>query len=374
MLLLVSSFNNNIDSFINNNNFYIQALLQPSMYDSIILIKKLPYLPDLLPSSSGMYNFAVEDFMLRDVKYIWQGISYQTLKEILKLNKQLRSLPLVDTPDNMILLGSVQRFELIKMIEKQVGREKRLEVAAKWKKEAEEREEQERIKRMQEERQRRPSRFEVVPAPDIIKLRQIANNEMLTPQAKKKESSQFSPVFGSQPKKSILKKTNSFTMKGFSPLSSAHSPVNTPYSTITGAESRIRSAFDIIFRKSATLQDVQNQNDPELGSKSSMGWKGETSPSIDGQNFPTGISKKVQLPRERVCDMSAEDQKMWEMEEMAKPIDLEAANIHIDAAPFQLVERTSLLKVHSLFSMVGINHAYVTKIGRLVGVVALKEV
>lgn len=320
-----------------------------------------------------MYNFAVEDFMLRDVKYIWQGISYQALKEILKLNKQLRSLPLVDSPDNMILLGSVQRYELIKMIEKQVGRDKRLEVAAKWKKEAEEREEQERILRIQEEKARRPSRFEVVPAPDIIKLRQIANNEMLTPQAKK-ESSQFSPVFGTQPKKSILKKTNSFTMKGFSPLSSAHSPVNTPYSTITGAESRIRSAFDIIFRKSATLQDVQNQDDPELGSKSSMGWKGENSPSIDGVNFPTGISKKVQLPRERVCDMSAEDQRLWEMEEMAQPIDLEAANVHIDASPFQLVERTSLLKVHSLFSMVGINHAYVTKIGRLVGVVALKEV
>lgn len=48
--------------------------------------------------------------------------------------------------------------------------------------------------------------------------------------------------------------------------------------------------------------------------------------------------------------------------------------MHIDASPFQLVEKTSLLKVHSLFSMVGINHAYVTKIGRLVGVVALKEV
>lgn len=31
----------------------IAALLQPSIYDSIILIKKLPYLPDLLPSSSG---------------------------------------------------------------------------------------------------------------------------------------------------------------------------------------------------------------------------------------------------------------------------------------------------------------------------------
>jgi len=31
----------------------IASLLAPSMYDSIILIKKLPYLPDLLPSSSG---------------------------------------------------------------------------------------------------------------------------------------------------------------------------------------------------------------------------------------------------------------------------------------------------------------------------------
>ena len=72
--------------------------------------------------------------------------------------------------------------------------------------------------------------------------------------------------------------------------------------------------------------------------------------------------------------MSPEDQKKWEMEEMQKPTDLEKANVHIDPSPFQLVERTSILKVHSLFSMVGINHAYVTKIGRLVGVVGLKEV
>lgn len=72
--------------------------------------------------------------------------------------------------------------------------------------------------------------------------------------------------------------------------------------------------------------------------------------------------------------MSAEDQKVWEMEEMGRAIDLVIANVHIDPAPFQLVERTSLLKVHSLFSMIGINHAYVTKIGRLWGVVGLKEV
>lgn len=70
--------------------------------------------------------------------------------------------------------------------------------------------------------------------------------------------------------------------------------------------------------------------------------------------------------------MSAEDQKQWEESEMALEVDF--SRCHIDPAPFQLVERTSLLKVHSLFSMVGVNHAYVTAIGRLVGVVGLKEV
>ncbi|XP_052868872.1 chloride channel protein 2 isoform X1 [Anopheles cruzii] len=347
----------------------VAALLQPSMYDSIILIKKLPYLPDLLPSGSGMYNIYVEDFMLRDVHYIWKGISYQKLKDILKANKGLRSLPIVDSPDNKVLLGSVQRYELIKMIDRHIGREKRLEVAAKLMKEAEEkaREEQERQKREAEELQktRRPSRFEVVPAPDILKLRERANNEMLPPQARRESNASASgPVFGGlQPKKSILKKTNSFTLKGMSPLS-PHSPVHTPYTTITGTESRIRSAFDIIFRKSATLQDVAP--DPEIGSIGT--------PSIVGSEvapLTPGISKKVQLPRERVIDMSPEDQKAWEMEEMAKPIDV--AHLHIDPAPFQLVERTSILKVHSLFSMVGINHAYVTNVGRLEGVVALKE-
>lgn len=59
--------------------------------------------------------------------------------------------------------------------------------------------------------------------------------------------------------------------------------------------------------------------------------------------------------------MSPEDQKKWEEDEMRMHVDFTAC--HVDPAPFQLVERTSLLKVHSLFSMVGVNHAYVTAIG-----------
>lgn len=70
--------------------------------------------------------------------------------------------------------------------------------------------------------------------------------------------------------------------------------------------------------------------------------------------------------------MAPDEQKQWEESEMMKPVDF--SSLHVDPAPFQLVERTSLLKVHSMFSLLGVNHAYVTTIGKLIGIVSLKEV
>jgi chloride channel 2 len=70
--------------------------------------------------------------------------------------------------------------------------------------------------------------------------------------------------------------------------------------------------------------------------------------------------------------MTPEEQKQWEESEMMQPVDFQ--KLHVDPAPFQLVERTSLLKVHSMFSLLGVNHAYVTTTGRLMGIVSLKEV
>ncbi|CAD6199746.1 unnamed protein product [Caenorhabditis auriculariae] len=52
---------------------------------------------------------------------------------------------------------------------------------------------------------------------------------------------------------------------------------------------------------------------------------------------------------------------------------LDLDDLAIDPAPFQLVRGTSLYKVHTLFSLLALNHAYVTEKGRLVGVVAVKE-
>ena len=55
----------------------IAALLQPSIYDSIILIKKLPYLPDLLPSGSGSYFFIPLCCVMTMMSCVW--CSYNTI-------------------------------------------------------------------------------------------------------------------------------------------------------------------------------------------------------------------------------------------------------------------------------------------------------
>lgn len=154
----------------------IASLLAPSIYDSIILIKKLPYLPDLLPSSSGMYNIYVEDFMLHDIKYIFNNMTYDQLKTLLKDNRRLQSFPLVDKPESMVLLGSIQRLHLIQLIEKHIGKERRLQVAAIRQREAEERAREE-AEKLMEERRRRPSRFQVIPAPDVLQ-KQMSENQL----------------------------------------------------------------------------------------------------------------------------------------------------------------------------------------------------
>ncbi|RVE44932.1 hypothetical protein evm_010431 [Chilo suppressalis] len=322
----------------------VASLLQPSCFDSIILIKKLPYLPDLLSSASRMYDICVEDFMVRDVKYIWDRMTFQQLKDMLKENKTIKSFPLVDSPSSMVLLGSIHRWELVKVIERQVGRERRLQVAALWHREAELRRRDEEARRS---RVRRPSRFEVTPAPDMLQPpTNLTRGSSLT----NNHHAGLLPAPGQlfRPK-SILKKTNSFTLSR-SPTSaplSPSSPQPSVYTTVTGAETRIRAAFEAIFKRSSLLQDVE-------------GGLGEPLPRTPS------IYKKVQLPRERVCDMSPEDQKAWETLEMSKEIDFDRMlqiarkrdmhpdemdmeddshyTCHIDPAPFQLVERTSLLK------------------------------
>ncbi|GMT31686.1 hypothetical protein PFISCL1PPCAC_22983, partial [Pristionchus fissidentatus] len=71
-------------------------------------------------------------------------------------------------------------------------------------------------------------------------------------------------------------------------------------------------------------------------------------------------------------DLTTNEREEWEREQLKLPFHI--PDTEIDAAPSQLVRKTPLFKIHSIFSMLQINRAYVVDCGRLVGVVALADV
>uniref|UniRef100_A0A8B9KZ55 Chloride channel, voltage-sensitive 1b n=1 Tax=Astyanax mexicanus TaxID=7994 RepID=A0A8B9KZ55_ASTMX len=214
--------------------------LQPSLYDSIIQVKKLPYLPELGFGHISKYNIFVEDIMVRKVKFLSPQTTYRELVHLLE-SATLKTFPLVDSKESMILLGSIERCEL--------------QAACDW---------------------------------------------------------------------------------------------------WLSAERRVYN---------------QGQGVPSPGSKAS--WESFT--FVDEEEKEDIKEKSV-----TDCDSNTDESSVWSVQikdweeaELDKPIDID--QIRIDPSPFQLVERTSLHKTHTLFSLLGLSHAYVTSIGKLVGVVALKE-
>lgn len=71
--------------------------------------------------------------------------------------------------------------------------------------------------------------------------------------------------------------------------------------------------------------------------------------------------------------MSQNDQMRWEASQLNETINFDYEAVEIDLAPFQLVEKTPITIVHRIFTVLSLRRAYVTKLGRLIGVVGLAE-
>ncbi|KAF7219339.1 chloride channel protein 2-like [Nothobranchius furzeri] len=68
-------------------------------------------------------------------------------------------------------------------------------------------------------------------------------------------------------------------------------------------------------------------------------------------------------------EMTYKEIAEWEEKQLDEQVDFSSCKIE----EFQLAENTSLYKTHTIFSLVGLDHIYVTCSGRLVGVVSLQE-
>ncbi|KAL7400719.1 hypothetical protein ABVT39_016655 [Epinephelus coioides] len=273
--------------------------LQPSLYDSIIRIKKLPYLPELGWGHHEKYNIRVEDIMVRDVRYITLNCCYRDLHNVL-LTGHLKTLALVESAESMILLGSIERAQLQALLSMQLGRPRRLEYIR---------------ERALEEKKRLSVVSNTGSDDSTHRASQEVRFQIST------EESSFSP-------------TRPVLQKPLKPALKRPSVVERPTEIPTSPQDNSGIALKNLFCASPDTEGLEDDVDVE-------------------------------------DDMTIREIAEWEEKQLDEQVNFN--NCKIDPAPFQLVERTSLHKTHTIFSLLGLDHAYVTSIGRLIGVVSLKE-
>ncbi|XP_077637391.1 chloride channel protein 1 isoform X1 [Lonchura striata] len=284
--------------------------LQPSLYDSIIQVKKLPYLPDLGWNHISKYNIFVEDIMVQDVKFVSSNCKYRDLQEVLQ-STTVKSLPLVDSPESMILLGSVERSELQALLQTHISPERR----------------------------------------------RLLNREM---QQKLNEAPYDGP-WANLPKL----KHDSFAYVDEDEDTEEKGELPRPPSPTPSYPEEPNGPTSPLKQMPETLE-------PQQHSGSFRSLRKLIQQLLCHCSRPHETESTIQEPVEVIETMTPEEIDAWEQEELNKNVCFDSCRV--DPSPFQLVERTSLHKTHTLFSLLGLSHAYVTSMGKLRGVLALEEV
>ncbi|NWV21528.1 CLCN2 protein, partial [Origma solitaria] len=292
--------------------------LQPSLYDSIIRIKKLPYLPELGWGHHEKYNVRVEDIMVRDIRYVTLNCKYRDLQQVLHSTK-MKNLPLVESAESMILLGSIERSQVGALLSSQLSPQRRL-----------------------------------------LTLRQKVLSE---------EGHRLSDS-------SIRFQISTETSSGTPARPALRKPLKPALKRVpsTGTADHSGIALKSLFCANATTEPTE----------------------VRAWRVGAPLLAPVGRPYPSACPMAPPQILEWEEQQLDQLVDFSSAKI--DPAPFQLVEHTSLHKVHprptpdpfphppdpqlsslllqthTIFSLLGLDHAFVTSIGRLVGMVSLKEV
>ncbi|XP_061163559.1 chloride channel protein 2-like isoform X2 [Saccostrea echinata] len=336
----------------------VAGKFQPSFYDSIIKLKQLPYLPDIVSAKANAWKVFIEDIMVKEVASISFRANYGELRELLT-STNYKSYPLVDAPDSMILLGSIQRLELERVLFVHLSKDQKIFI------QSDDEDNESRRSNSSSMTDVSVIKRSITPPPTINIIPQKKSRFLVSKVEEKKRSRTPSPSRFSMPRSSSASSLESekerqtyhtlqLPLRSILKKSSSSSAL----SDRANSETNLQSEITAYYRKLAsTKKESICEDAPYIIDKSSF----------------TNLAKKVRLPPEpvKIKNLTKEQQEEWEEQRLTDPIEWEG--VQIDPAPFQLVERTSLHKVHSLFSLLGINHAYVTNTGRLVGVVGLKE-
>ncbi|XP_018109373.1 chloride channel protein ClC-Kb-like isoform X2 [Xenopus laevis] len=238
----------------------ISQSYQNSFFDLIVIIKKLPYLPKLKMGQNSAHDICAEDFMVTNLQYLIKGFKYRDIRSLLK-SCDLKQFPIVDSEESKILLGSVSRKILTKLLADQLSPERRIQY--------------------------------------------------------------------------MLDKTGGNFNSDFTPEKSDEQKI-----------------------------DECEYTDPIYSAQETVVYESEE-------------KHKTHTDTRRRCSAKFKSQYLkmveeWECHQLNQEVPLEY--LTIDPAPYRLLEKETLYQCYDLFNLLGLRMAYVTRLGRLVGVVSLTEI
>ena len=297
----------------------VAQFLQPSMYDSIIQMKQLPFLPDMISAHKDFYDIMAENIMLTKFSFIYWKQPYKDVYSVIRDLGKNELVPLVESKESMVLLGTVRVKLLQDKIANHIGRLAQLEfidhgknfsalkaqVAKSNRKVA--------VKKGADASPRRASRQETSPSADLNARR-------------------HSRLFATD----------------------LHAFVESRAGT-TKSKRKIKPLANMF---SGSIVDLAIDENP-------------VAPRTSVQRE---LNRRATLTVETMADISITPQEIVEWEELRMKMPIKFEFNEIDESPFSIVTLTSLPKIHSLFSLLGLNKAYVTRMGKLVGVITLNDV
>ncbi|KAF7651174.1 hypothetical protein LDENG_00114900 [Lucifuga dentata] len=273
--------------------------------------------------------------MVRDVRYITLNCTYRDLHNVL-LTGHLKTLALVESVESMILLGSIERAQLQSLLSLQLGLPRRMEYIR---------------ERAAAERKKCLS--------VVSDLESESGSQQVSQEVRfqiSTEESSVSPTrVGSQkPLKPALKRS-----------SVVERPTEIPADTDNSG-----IGLKNLFCTNPDTEGTENNNNTESLASPELR-RPPKRVRISIVEPPPSLKSFFWDDGDVEDDMTLREITEWEENQLDEQVNFN--NCKIDPAPFQLVERTSLHKTHTIFSLLGLDHAYVTSIGRLIGVVSLKE-
>ncbi|VDM37897.1 unnamed protein product [Toxocara canis] len=305
----------------------ISSSFQPSIFDSIIKMKHLPYLPDMPKATSAVHAIRVEEIMVRNVVCLSLKCTYRDIQTVLVQMPRLRAFPVVDHPATKVLLGSISRGSLLHLLNEQVGDECR-----------------------HAEAKRRANVDNKLP----LSLFSDRTHSIL-----RKISRKTVPVKRWKTEGDLFSLYDEIRRQtgAESPCGNFDNAVNVGVNLeILRRSKKLHSTHDVYTSVAGALRNLASFHFHDGNGREDVDLFGDT------RERESSIEPLLNYHSRRTIGIQENAaRRLWEHRQLMCQVNF--PNGMLDSAPFQLVRSTSLYKVHSLFSMHGIRTAYVTECG-----------